>query len=374
MATIKDYNVGMRFKRGQVWMVNESENVTYAKLQAHVETICKTRPYVIMSSDDICARGEHIVQGYPLTSNLDNRDGGLIIKIPDQNGFIKDSLVLVNQLTPIETKNIFGYISTVAPKTLERIDRITMSRILDKDRVAELEKEVKDLRRKLDAQYKTSQPTCQQPVEEDGTDEQVGVDDIVAPALVTTTETHHEPVVVKEEPKAQISVTEEPDTQVAEEPHDVPTVPEESKPSTTKKTPANKKEKGPIDVQHILLVYGRSVNHPVLAPFRNKSLGRIKIDASKYALIFQHALENGALNIEQVSACDKWIFERTGEHVVARPYRIWSVGAMKEFLHDYETMSRSEVSLKWGYEQCRLSGRAYYIKKKLGELGIIGII
>lgn len=148
-----DYSKMLKFKRGQVWMVKEQENVSRAKVKANVEAICFSRPYVIVSSDDVCAN-DYIVQGYPLTHSIDRTDDGIVISIPESSA--EKSMILMNQLTPIETKNIHHYMFTVSDKLMEKIDNITASRMAiatTNDRIKELTRTIKKLEKDLlDAQ------------------------------------------------------------------------------------------------------------------------------------------------------------------------------------------------------------------------------
>ena len=123
-----EYSKMLKFKRGQVWMVGEPESVSNAKVASRVGTICFTRPYVIISSDDVCAK-ENIIQGYPLTHSTTRPDGGIVFSEPAPS--TEKSLILVNQLTPIESKNLLSYMYTLSSTLMDKIDRSMYERKCD---------------------------------------------------------------------------------------------------------------------------------------------------------------------------------------------------------------------------------------------------
>ena len=334
MNALRDYGKTCRFRRGQIWMVGEDEELSQSKIDAGVNTICRTRPYLIVSSEAVCAE-EHILQGYPLTKNITRTDGGLIVRVPVE-GDVNESLILLNQLTPIETRNIQFYIASISDKTLDRIDKITMERSCCGEKYAEIEKELKNTKRKLEEFIKKSI----------GGSADAPIVDEPSQTTETPVEKHVDTVPVEVKPDATAADNEKP-ARVGQ--------------STTTSICH-------VDARDILLTYAKKSKDPIISQYKNKPNNKIKLPAEKDAEIFRHALDNDALTPDQTEICDKWIYSKMNIHLISRQYRIWTIDTATEYLNDMETLSKEAISLKWGYRKDQLLSRKYYCQRILRNL------
>lgn len=104
----------MQISRGDVWIVNLDPTIG--------AEIKKTRPVIVISSDDVGALPIRLVA--PLTEWKDYlaRNVWHVKVVPDaSNGLSKPSAVDVLQLRGVDTRRFVGKVGAVAPDTLRRI-------------------------------------------------------------------------------------------------------------------------------------------------------------------------------------------------------------------------------------------------------------
>lgn len=345
---IYDYSKTLKFKRGQVWMVTEPESVSNAKASAHVGTICFTRPYVIMSADEVCAK-EVILQGYPLTHSTGRPDGGIIFNEPAPS--TEKSLILINQLTPIEVKNMIQYMYTLSEDLMKKIDKLTAERMgietIDEktrwmnNRIRELEKEL-----------------------------------ISRPVLENTAERY---------PRASSGFRVGPINAYAGESEEQG---ESKKPlslkSATNDECENKKSTKPtensfksrttvvIDPQYQLISYAKRVNHPEIRSQKKLPNNKIKLNINSYANIFKTAMEEKAFSENELKCCGEWIAERSPK--VKRQRHKWTPDLKQEFLKLLDSDGIAAVSEKFGLKPNSVRRMAYIFREDIANISCGDII
>lgn len=114
------------YKRGQVWMVTENEEVSSAKVKCNDKTMCYTHPYLIMTDDAYLNGDELLITGYPITSNVATS--------------YRDDLVFVNhrgeknkiRCREIQTRDIKYfkyYMFTVPDDIMQEVECILLNRL-----------------------------------------------------------------------------------------------------------------------------------------------------------------------------------------------------------------------------------------------------
>lgn len=336
-----DYSKILMFKRGQVWMVSEPESVSNAKVDAHVGTICFTRPYVIISSDDVCAK-ESIVQGYPLTHTITRPDGGIVFSEPAPS--TEKSLILVNQLTPIESKNLIAYMYTLSSTLMDKIDKLTAERMgipTTNAKIKEMTEKIRNLEKELESRQSTQS------------------------------------IISENIPKKDLIKVEPINTYVGIDEND-PSDEDVSNADITKPINSKKKESiertATFDPHYQLILYAKKINHVTIKGQRNKPNNKIKIDINKYVDIFKSAIEDKVFTKSELKICDNWIKERIGYSVlksVTGKRTKWTSDKKLEFLKDLENNELSEILTKYKLKQTSIPKMKYIFKKTLREEGIL---
>lgn len=139
-------------KRGQVWMVKEDVDVTNARISAGAKLHVKTRPWVVITSEEYC--DNRFVQAYPITSTL----GVIGLETDDiifRNHENIQNRLLLDELSTIETKNFLSYMYTMPEDMMKYIEEVTMKRLNLTESIVKLEEKIADLENQLSS-IKTS--------------------------------------------------------------------------------------------------------------------------------------------------------------------------------------------------------------------------
>ena len=332
-----DYSKTLKFKRGQVWMVGEPESVSNAKVASRVGTICFTRPYVIISSDDVCAK-ESIIQGYPLTHSTTRPDGGIVFSEPAPS--TEKSLILVNQLTPIESKNLLSYMYTLSSTLMDKIDRFTADRLgipTMNDKIREMTEKIKSLEKELTLRQ-TTQST---------------------PMLENLPKV--EPI------NAYVGIVEDTPSNDAVSNISIEESTEPKKTEIPQKTPI-------FDPHYQLILYAKKVNHVAIKDQVRKPNNKIKIDINKYVDIFKSAIEDKAFSEPNLKICDNWIKERVGYSILnstTRKRNRWTSEKKLQFLKDLENNELADILTKYNVKAKTIVNMKYIFKKSLKEEGLL---
>ena len=112
----------IKYKRGMVFIVYEPEDITAAKINNRERTLLKTRPYVLLSSNEYLENDRHqLYLAAPLTSKTDIfYDGD--IKYMDINGEI--GKISISNTKAIDRKNIREYLFTLSDSLMKVIDNV----------------------------------------------------------------------------------------------------------------------------------------------------------------------------------------------------------------------------------------------------------
>lgn len=115
-----------KFVRGQVWIVDESPEVTEAKISSGDRTQSYRRPYLIMTRQEDLNTWYPIINCYPITTNTRvMNDSDIVI----QNHYGEDVKVICAQLTSRDVKDFVNYMYTMPDDIMQKIDEITANRL-----------------------------------------------------------------------------------------------------------------------------------------------------------------------------------------------------------------------------------------------------
>lgn len=101
--------------RGQVWMVSEPDTVTDALIKAGSRIECKTRPYLVISTDRDLMKGDICINCLPITSNVKNE---LEFDVFFTNGMGKKNKIKCDQVTTRDSKFFFRHLYDVSADVL----------------------------------------------------------------------------------------------------------------------------------------------------------------------------------------------------------------------------------------------------------------
>lgn len=145
------------YQKGQIWLVEEPEDLTAAKIRSGFHTMAKTRPYVIYGQVE--NRFENtMLQAFPCTSNtklmsVDTRtmtgeghDGDLFFETSQG----KISKIVTNQLTTIDSNQLTRYFGVIPPELIDELDRIVIESFGLGDKFVQMSREVKRLKDELE--------------------------------------------------------------------------------------------------------------------------------------------------------------------------------------------------------------------------------
>lgn len=135
-----EFNI-MKFKRGQVWLCTEDQNVTNALRAANVKALNGTRPYLILSVNG------GMLSCVPMTTNTsgrDTRDSDILFRNPETD---IESRIVVSQICTKGSNELTKYLYSFSDEDTQLLVDLTKAAIFDeKDTYAkrkdESEKEV----------------------------------------------------------------------------------------------------------------------------------------------------------------------------------------------------------------------------------------
>ena len=109
-----------KYCKGQVWMVNEPDDMSASKVNNNLRMAAYSHPYLIMTSTEEMMKGPRpVIQAIPITSKVIN-------VYPEDTTFrnLKDELNKIqgNQLTSIDVRMIGEYMFTLSNDIVEEIE------------------------------------------------------------------------------------------------------------------------------------------------------------------------------------------------------------------------------------------------------------
>lgn len=114
----------LKFQRGQVWIVREDERLTECKLNLKTPIIARTRPYLIVSSNEFTC--ERIIYAIPLTHtvDVDRTDDIIVATSKTPNGLEVCSRIIMNQLCAIDSHMCERYMFTLPDTVMAKVSEI----------------------------------------------------------------------------------------------------------------------------------------------------------------------------------------------------------------------------------------------------------
>ena len=124
---ITDYNKDSReFMRGQVWMIDEDEEVSKMLVQNGDRRTRFRHPYLIITATELTHRRVPVIQGIPISSKIMTASTDDILFKNTSGTLCK---IMVSQLTTINTSSLSKYMFTVAPAVMEKVDNAVLRRL-----------------------------------------------------------------------------------------------------------------------------------------------------------------------------------------------------------------------------------------------------
>lgn len=121
-----EFNV-MKFKRGQVWLCTEDQNVTNALRAANVKALNGTRPYLIISVNG------GMLSCVPMTTNTsgrDTRDSDIVFRNPETD---IESRIVVSQICTKGSNELTKYLYSFSDEDTRLLVNLTKAAIFDND-------------------------------------------------------------------------------------------------------------------------------------------------------------------------------------------------------------------------------------------------
>lgn len=145
---MKDIRV---FKRGQVWMVEENQLVTDAKIASNEHVIAKTRPCLIITDTEMLSNStDCMIQCIPISSQTKYLYEDDVV-FTNASGDL--NRILVSQITSRDKRSFSYYMYSFTSNMMERIDDLLNRRLnlneITNPRADELSKENEKLKEKI---------------------------------------------------------------------------------------------------------------------------------------------------------------------------------------------------------------------------------
>lgn len=146
------------YQKGQIWLVEEPEELTRAKICSGLHVMAKSRPYVIYGQIEDRFEGP-MVQAFPCTSNTkltsidkesmtgEGHDGDLFFETTPG----KISKIVTNQLTTIDSNQLTRYFGVIPDELINELDKIVIESYGLGDKFVQMSRELKRLKDELES-------------------------------------------------------------------------------------------------------------------------------------------------------------------------------------------------------------------------------
>ena len=108
-----------KFKRGQIWMVKESSDMSTLKVKLGYTTMAYSRPYLIISDDKEIEQSDKKLVCVPISSKLDYVVGNVAI-FTNYDG--ERNKVCVSEIHTIDSFRFSHYMFTISDEIMNEID------------------------------------------------------------------------------------------------------------------------------------------------------------------------------------------------------------------------------------------------------------
>lgn len=143
-----------KFKRGQVWMVKEDKRLTELRMQLNDIMECKTRPFVILTSNVDIETNSILLTCVPITSNITTmRSSDIIFR----NYESEQNRIIVSEVQTKESKYFISYMYTMPDDIMMQIDKISSGRIGIGSSLKNISDEIAKLQMTLDHLKKSAE-------------------------------------------------------------------------------------------------------------------------------------------------------------------------------------------------------------------------
>ena len=131
-----------KYRKGDVFFVNEEPWMTNEKIQKSSHIIAKSRPYAIITGDEVLMKNPQTIQMLPLTSQYDSKNCGDDILIMTPNGVNR---IVTSQILTIDIRDLRNYMYHLPDSVILDIDLKISKRLGLVEVIAKMAKEVESV-------------------------------------------------------------------------------------------------------------------------------------------------------------------------------------------------------------------------------------
>lgn len=135
------------YRKGQVWLVKEPHAITKAKIKSHDRAYAKTRPYVIMTSNDALMGSVAMIQCLPITSSMHNIYPEDVVFI---NRFGEKNRISTSQIVSKDISFFEKYLYSLSDDIMNYLDAETTKRLGTFYDLYNINTNMKEIRKDLD--------------------------------------------------------------------------------------------------------------------------------------------------------------------------------------------------------------------------------
>lgn len=135
------------YRKGQVWLVKEPRAITKAKMKSHDRAYAKTRPYVIMTSNEALMDSVAMIQCLPITSSMHTIYPEDVVFI---NRFGEKNRISTSQIVSKDIAFFEKYLYSLSDEIMNYLDTETTKRLGTFYNLYNINTNMKEIRKNLD--------------------------------------------------------------------------------------------------------------------------------------------------------------------------------------------------------------------------------